>query len=39
MIATLILILLVVLVADSIESNLSEVFSDSNWIDVKEWEL
>jgi hypothetical protein len=39
MMATIIVILLALLYAGSIESNLREVFSDPNWIDVKEWEL
>ena len=39
MMATIIVILLALLYAGSIESNLMEVFSDPNWIDVKEWEL
>ena len=34
----IILVLLAVLVAGSIESNLMEVFSDPEWIDVSEWE-
>ena len=38
MILTVILILLVLLFAGSIESNLMEVFSDPEWIDVSEWE-
>ena len=32
------LVLLAVLVAGSIESNLMEVFSDPEWMDVNEWE-
>ena len=32
------LVLLAGLVAGSIESNLMEVFSDPEWIDVSEWE-
>ena len=39
MMAAIIVILLASLVAGSIGSNLMEVFSDPNWIDVKEWEL
>ena len=38
MIAAIILILLAGLMAGSIESNLMEVFSDPEWIDVSEWE-
>lgn len=38
MIVTVIIVLLAVLVAGSIESNLMEVFSDQEWIDVSEWE-
>ena len=38
MIVTIILILLAVLFAGSIESNLREVFSDPEWIDVSEWD-
>lgn len=34
----IILILLVLLFAGSIESNLMEVFSDPDWMDVSEWE-
>ena len=38
MMATIIVILLVLLYAGSIESNLREAFSDPEWIDVSEWE-
>lgn len=38
MIAAIILILLVGLMAGSIESNLIAVFSNPEWIDVSEWE-
>lgn len=38
MIALIILILLAVLVAGSIESNLREAFSDPEWMDVSKWE-
>lgn len=38
MIVTIIIVLLVLLFAGSIESNLMEVFSDPEWIDVSEWE-
>lgn len=38
MIVTIIIVLLAVLVAGSIESNLHELFNDPDWIDVSEWE-
>lgn len=38
MIVTIIIVLLVLLFAGSIESNLMEVFSDPEWMDVTEWE-
>lgn len=38
MIVVIVAILLVSLFAGSIESNLMEVFSDPEWIDVSEWE-
>lgn len=38
MIVLIVVILLAVLVAGSIESNLMEVFSDPEWMDVTEWE-
>lgn len=38
MIVTVIIVLLVLLFAGSIESNLHEAFNDTNWIDIKEWE-
>lgn len=38
MILAVILILLMSLFAGSIESNLMEVFSDPEWINVSEWE-
>ena len=38
MIVTVIIVLLVLLFAGSIESNLMEVFSDPEWMDVSEWE-
>ena len=38
MIVLIILILLVLLFAGSIESNLHEAFS-GDWMDIKEWEL
>lgn len=38
MIVTIIIVLLVLLFAGSIESNLMEVFSDPEWMDVSEWE-
>lgn len=38
MVVITILILLAALTAGSIESNLMEVFSDPEWIDVSEWE-
>ena len=38
MLLMIILILLVGLMAGSIESNLMEVFSDPEWMDIKEWE-
>lgn len=38
MIVTIIIVLLVLLFTGSIESNLMEVFSDPEWMDVSEWE-
>lgn len=39
MIVLIVVILLAVLVAGSISSNLMDAFNDPNWIDIKEWEL
>ena len=38
MIITIVVVLLVLLFAGSIESNLMEAFLDPEWIDVSEWE-
>lgn len=38
MIVIIILILLAVLFAGSIESNLMETFRNPEWMDIKEWE-
>lgn len=38
MIVTIIIVLLVLLFAGSIESNLMETFRNPDWMDVSEWE-
>ena len=38
MILTVILILLAVLYAGSLESNLTETFNSPEWMDIKDWE-